>query len=140
MPNYNRTKYYIDTDAVRDLLISERQVRGATFADVSQQTGINAVSLNRFVTKQQLLSGDGLLTVIKWGNGEVNRFVKRRGQVYRHTDTAEQRKLREGQAFLSELGVPADSKENPIDAMIRLLAVAKSRGLFDDGVDAIKEA
>ena len=132
MPNYNRTRYYIDVDAIRVLFNNEKALRGVSLAEIEEQTGVLAVGLSRFSSGKQTLSGDSLITLIKWANGDVLRFIKRRGTAHKHVDTPEMRQLRIGAAFLHSMDVTVEQGESPVDTMIRLLAKAKERGLLDD--------
>ena len=133
MPNYNRTAYYLDRDAVRTALREEIGIRGVSYVEIGEQTGISPAGLGRFMddTKGVSLTGDALITVIKWINGaDVNRYIRRRRSVQRHVDTFEQRKLRTGAAYLKSLGVEAEAGETSVDAMMRLIATAKQNGFL----------
>jgi hypothetical protein len=130
---YNtRTTWYLDKDAVRKAFVEEKTVRGVTYKEVEEQTGINNVSLNRFANGLQNVSGDAAITLIKWSRANITEFVKRRGRAYQHKDTPEQAKIRTAQQFLSDLGVEVDPAEHPFDAMARLISQAKDKGLFSD--------
>ena len=132
MPNYSRTAYYLDVAAVRQLVIEEIAIRGTNFREIEEQTGVLAVGLGRFLNpdKGVSLSGDGLLTMIKWAGADVNRFVKRRRSISRHTDTFEQRQLRKAQAFVKNLGVEATTTESSVDVLMSLVAEAKAKGFL----------
>jgi hypothetical protein len=132
MPNYQRTAYYLDVDAVRELVQNEIAIRGVNYVEIQEQTGVLAVGLGRFLNPRQNVSlhHDGLITMIKWAGGEVNRFVKRRRTVARHTDTFEQRQLRKGQAFVQNLGVQPEQSESSVDVLMRLVAEAKEKGFL----------
>lgn len=130
MPNYQRTRYYLDVEAVRELFRKERAIRGTTLAVIQEQTGIGQVSLSRFSSSNQTLEANALLTIIKWCNGNLNDYVKRRGTAYKHSDTYEQKQLRNAAAYLKHLGVELEAGESPVDAMLRMLDVAKSNGFM----------
>lgn len=132
MPDYNRTAYYLDKDAVRAIVAEEISIRGVSYTEIFEQTGVGAAGLGRFMdpTKNAGLTGDALVTLVKWAGRDVNRVVKRRRSVVRHVDTFEQRKLRTGQAYLKSLGVEAEAGETSVDALMRLVATAKENGFL----------
>lgn len=132
MPNYGRTAYYIDVDAIRNLVRDEVSVRGVSYTEIQEQTGILSVGLGRFLNPRTQLSlhHDALVTLVKWAGSDVARFVKRRKSMARHTDTFEQRQLRNGQAFIKNLGVQTDQSETSVDVLMRLVAEAKEKGFL----------
>lgn len=132
MPDYNRTAYYIDRDAVRAIVAEEIAVRGVSYAEIFEQTGVGAAGLGRFMDpdKKAGVSGDAMVTLLKWAGADINRAVKRRRSVARHVDTFEQRKLRAGQAYLKHLGVETETGETSVDALMRLVKVAKENGFL----------
>lgn len=132
MPNYRGTKYYLDVDSIRAAFLEEKNIRTVSYVQVSEQTGINHPSLNRFGNGYQGLDGDALLTLIKWFNGDINRYLKRRGNTYKHSDSPEQRQIRIANAFLKSMDVEIGKDESPIDRMIELLSQAKNKGLLDE--------
>lgn len=133
MPIPANTVYYLDAADIRDFFVSEYKIRQLSLREISQQTGIHEVALGQFKNGHRSLAADALLTLIKWGNGNVNNFIKRRGNAYKHNDTPDQRQIRIASQFLKHLGAEIGREETPVDAMIRLLAEAKQRGLFEDG-------
>lgn len=131
MPNYRRTAWYIDSDAVRELIREEFSIRGVTQVQVGEETGLYAANLGRFLnTKNTTMTGDSLITLIKWAGGDVNRFIRRRRSVARHTDTFEQRKLRTAAAYLKSQGVQLEEGESSTDALMRLVEAAKQNGFL----------
>lgn len=135
MPYSTKTTYYLDLVDIREFFKSEFKIRTVTLREVSDQTGIHEVALGQFKNGHRLLSADAALTLVKWGNGNVNNFLKRRGNAYKHNDTPDQRQIRIASQFLNSLGAEIGTGETVIDAMVRLLGEAKSRGLFEDGVN-----
>lgn len=132
MPNYGRTAYFLDDDAIRMAVATEVGVRGISYREIEEQTGVLAVGIGRFLNpdRKATLHVDGLLTLIKWAGLDVNRFVKRRRTVARHTDTYEQRQLRKAAAYLESQGVSAEQGETAVDALMRLVASAKENGFL----------
>lgn len=132
VPNYNRTAHYVNAEKIRADFAEEMKIRGCSFAEVGEQTGILPVGLGRFA-RGGTLHADAYVTLIKWFGGSVDRYVGRRKSMIRHTDTYEQRQLRNGSAFLNNhLGVKPQEGESAVDAMMRLLAQAKEKGLLND--------
>lgn len=133
MPDYNRTAYYLNREAVRLAMLEEIGIRGVSYTEIAEETGVQAAGIGRFMdpTKNASLSGDALITLIKWmGRGNVDQYVARRRSVRRHVDTFEQRKLRTGSAFVKSLGVEADSGETSVDVLMRLVAKARENGFL----------
>lgn len=131
MPNYRRTAWYIDSEAVRALILAEFGIRGVTQVQVGEETGLYAANLGRFLnTKNTTMTGDSLITLIKWAGGDVNRYIRRRRSVTRHTDTFEQRKLRTAAAYLKSQGVELEDGESSTDALMRLVDMAKQNGFL----------
>lgn len=132
MPNYNRSAYYLDLPGIRQTLRDEIAIRGVSYSEIQEQTGVLAVGIGRFLdpAKNLTLNTDSLITLIKWAGGNVDRFVKRRRTVARHTDTFEQRKLRTGQAYLRSLGVEPEIGETSVDVLMRLVNTAKENGFL----------
>lgn len=134
MPNYRRTAYFLDVDAIRTAVREEVAIRGCSHVEIGEQTGIHGAGIGRFLAtnldRQTSLDGDGLVTLIKWSGREVNSFIKRRKTVARHTDNAEQRKIRAAAQFVKSLGGDVEPGENPVDALIRLVATAKENGFL----------
>jgi hypothetical protein len=122
MPNLRRTAYFCDPDMVRDLLRKEMAVRGTPQVKVAEETGILLTGISRFLNGNQTLHGDALITLIKWMGMDVNRFIKRRGRLSRHTDTYEQTQLRKALAFVESQGVKLQPGESPVDALMALVA------------------
>jgi hypothetical protein len=126
MPNLRRTAYFIDPDMVRDALRSEMGIRGSTQVSIAENTGILLTGISRFLANNQTLHGDSLVTLIKWMGLDVNRFIKRRGRLSRHTDTYEQTQLRKALAFVESQGVKLQPGESPVDALMALVAKGSS--------------
>lgn len=134
MPNYQRTAYYLDVDGIRNAVLAEVTVRGVNYVEIQEQTGILAAGIGRFLNPNKelrtSLTGDGLVTLVKWAGLEVNRFVKRRRTIAKHTDSHEQRKLRLGNEYLKSQGVEIQQGETSVDALMRLVAQAKENGFL----------
>lgn len=132
MPNYGRSAYYLDSAAIRTAVVNEISVRGVSYREIEEQTGVLAAGIGRFVNpdRKTTLNTDSLVTLIKWAGLDVNRFVKRRRTVARHTDTFEQRQLRKAAAYLNSQGVSAEQGETAVDALMRLVASAKQNGFL----------
>lgn len=131
MPNYRKTAWYIDSDAVRKMMIEELGIRGVSHVQVGEETGVYAANLGRFLNVTNTsMTGDSLVTLIKWAGGDVNRFLRRRRSVARHTDTFEQRKLRTAAAYLKSQGVALEEGESSTDALMRLVELAKNNGFL----------
>ena len=123
--------HLVNGDAVF-LVAEEIAIRGVSYAEIFEQTGVGAAGLGRFMDpdKKAGVSGDAMVTLLKWAGADVNRAVKRRRSVTRHVDTFEQRKLRTGQAYLKSLGIEAGPGETSVDALMRLVATAKENGFL----------
>lgn len=132
MPNYGRSAYFLDTEAIREAVAAEVSIRGVNYTEMEEQTGVLAVGIGRFLNPRtsSALATDGLVTLVKWAGLDVNRFVKRRRTIARHTDTFEQRKLRTGQAYVKSLGVETEQGESSVDTLMRLVAEAKKNGFL----------
>lgn len=134
MPNFQRTAYYLDVDAIREAVLAEVAVRGVNYVEIQEATGVLAAGIGRFLNPNKELrtsvSGDALITLIKWAGLEVNRFVRRRKTIAKHTDSHEQRKLRLGQEYLKSQGVEIQQGETSVDVLMRLVAEAKAKGFL----------
>lgn len=132
MPNYGRTAYYLDTEAIRVAVAAEVALRHLSYTEIGEQTGVLPAGIGRFLDPQKkaVLHHDGMITLIKWAGLDIKSFIKRRRTISRHTDTFEQRKLRQGAEFLKEQGVPLEQGESSVDALLRLLAEAKRNGFL----------
>lgn len=135
MPYSTKTTYFLDLEDIREFFRGEFKIRQVTLREVGEQTGIHEVALGQFKNGHRLLSADAALTLVKWGNGNINNFLKRRGNAYKHTDTPDQRQIRIASQFLNSIGAEVGKNELPIDAMIRLLGEAKQRGLFEEDAE-----
>lgn len=127
MPDYGRSAYYVDMEAVRAFLREEIGIRGLNYQEIEEQTGIQSVSLGQFLhpDRQASMSLNNTVTAIKWAGGTIDRFVKRRRTIARHSDTHEQRELRKGVAFLRSMDFELEPGESPVDALMRLAASLK---------------
>lgn len=128
-----KSSHYFDWDKFRQTVRNEKEVRGQYLTVISSATGIHLSQLTRFLNGEAETMGvDLTVSLIKWLGVKVEDFTVARKGAKKHVDTAEQRQIRMAQKFLERNGIERDDKETAVEAMMRLLAEARSKGLLDD--------
>lgn len=129
MAQVTRTVWALDITRVKDLVLSEKELRDVTLQQIQEQTGVHVGALSRFLTHGDVtLQTDSLVSLIKWGNGNVEKFIVRRRNVSRHTPSRQEIELRALAGYLERAGIKALEGESPVDAAVRVLADLKASG------------
>lgn len=130
-----KSSHYIDYDKLRDAVRKEKEARAVYLQAISNDTGIHSSQLTRFLnTESETIGIDLTVSMIKWLGRKVEDFTVARRPVKAHVDSPEQRQLRMARTFLDRSGLEAREGETAIDTMMRLLAEARSQGVFDEKV------
>lgn len=126
-----RTVWLFDLDLLAKTVASERSLRGATLNDIERETGVNATQISTFLGGNSGLGIHGLVSLAKWANMDMRTLVKRQRTSASHVMTPQERELRTLLGYMKAAGLQLQSDESPVDAAVRMLAMAKEQGLFD---------
>lgn len=123
-----RTVWLFDIDKLREVVASEKQLRDVTYTDIERETGVNWTQIAGFVTGKAGLGLHGIVSLAKWSNLSLDSLVVRQRQVAKHIMSAQERELRTLAKYLGAAGLEIQKDESPVDAAIRLLAMAREQG------------
>lgn len=129
-----RTTWLFDIEKVREVAASEKELRGSTYADIQRETGVNWTQVATFLSGKGGLGVHGLVSLAKWANLSMESLVRKQRQVATRAMTPQERELRALAKYLMAANLPVQKGESPVEAAVRLLALAKEQGAeFDLG-------
>lgn len=129
-----KTTWLFDIEKLRKVAASEKDLRGTTYADMQRETGVNWTQIATFLSGKGGLGVHGLVSLAKWANLNVDSLVRKQRQVATRTMTPQERELRALAKYLMAANLPVQEGESPVEAAVRLLALAKEQGTdFDLG-------
>lgn len=129
MPINSNTIWVFDTDTLRKEVAREKELRGATFQDISRETGVSFTQISTFVSGSSGLGIHGMVSLVKWANLDPRTLILRQRNSSRHVPTPQERDLRNLAGFLKNAGLEIQEGETVVEATMRLLAQAQ---LTDD--------
>lgn len=122
-----KTAFYVDFDAIRELVRKELAVRASTMYVMCKDTGISTATMSNFLgvegkNPQASMSADTLATIMRWGNFAWGDVIKRRkGFATRHTDNKDQTELRAITKLLEDAGVKLQAGESVSQMLARVI-------------------
>jgi hypothetical protein len=136
-----RTVWLFDIEKLREVVASERTLRGSTYVDMERETGVNWTQIATFVSGKGGLGVHGLVSMAMWANLDVRSLVKKQRQVATRQISEQEKQLRILAKYLTAAGLPVQNGESPVDAAIRLLATARDQGAdFEADEDEVSAA
>lgn len=135
-PSTGSTVWAFNTDKLSEIVASEKQLRGVSYADIQRETGVGWTQVAAFCTGKGGVGTNGLVSLAMWANVKVDSLVVRTRNATRHAMTPQERELRNLAKYLEAAGLKANPGESPAEAAIRLIAAAKAQGAdFDEPAD-----
>lgn len=135
IPNVN-TVWVFDTNKLAETVLSEKNLRGVSYNDMSRETGVGWTQIAAFCTGRGGVGIHGLVSLAMWANVDLRSLVVRKRNAARHVMSAQEKELRNLAKYLEAAGLTALKGESPVEAAIRLIALAKSQGAdFEDDVE-----
>jgi hypothetical protein len=130
------TVWAFDGEKLAAVVKSEKGLRGVSYQDISRETGVNFTQIASFTSTGTGVGLNGLVSLAMWSNADIRSFVVRKRNASRHTVSPQERELRSLAKYLEAAGLAKVDNESPVEAAIRLLALAKEQGAdFTDGDD-----
>ena len=130
------TVWSFDTEKLAAVVKSEKGLRGVSYQDMQRETGVNFTQISNFVSTGTGVGLNGLIPLAMWSNADLRLLVKRNRNAVRHVASPQERELRNLARYLEAAGLPKVDNESPVEAAIRLLALAREQGAdFDVETD-----
>jgi hypothetical protein len=120
-----------DFETIRKVISSEKDVRGVSFNEIENQTGVGFGQIAGFVKGANGLGNDSLASLIRWANLDPRQVIVRRRNATKHYVSPQERDLRILAQYMEAAGLKRDADESIVDAAVRLLAQAKEVDAFE---------
>lgn len=127
-PSTGSTVWVLNTEKLSEIVASEKQLRGVSYADIQRETGIGWTQVAAFCTGKGGVGTNGLVSLMMWANVDPRSLIVRKRNATKHAMTPQERELRNLAKYLEAAGIKAQPGESPAEAAIRLLALARAQG------------